>query len=71
MSVQLEEFCNSELSTFHEVTVDEVREIVMKSMIKSSPLDPVPTSVMKRCLELLLPHFAGVINASLLSGVMP
>ncbi len=71
MSVQLEDSCKSEFPAFSEVSVDEVREIIMKSAIKSSPLDPVPTNLFKRCLGLLLPHLTRVINTSLQSGVMP
>ena len=71
LSVSLVDFCESKFSSFQEMTVDDVRKILMTSAVKSSPLDPIPTDLLKRCLHLLLPHFTCVINLSLLSGVMP
>ena len=71
LSVTLVDCCESVLPSFQEVTVDEVSNILTKSAIKSSPMDPIPTDLLKRCLDLLLPHFTRVINSSLLSGVMP
>ena len=71
LSVSLDDSCNCEFASFQEVTVEDVREILMKSAIKSSPLDPIPKDLLKGCLDLLLPHFTRVINSSLLSGVMP
>ena len=71
LSVSLVDSCDSQFSSFQEVTVDDVRKILMKSAVKSSPLDPIPTDLLKKCLDLLLPHFTRVINSSLLSGVMP
>ena len=45
----------------------------MDRIIKSSTceLDPVPTSLSKRCINELLPVVTAVVNASLTSGIMP
>ena len=45
---------NSLLAPFASVTVDEVRQIIMSSQDKASDLDPLPTTLMKTCLDTLL-----------------
>ena len=45
---------NSPLAAFTTATVDEVRKIIMSSQNKSCDLDPLPTTLMKACLDLLI-----------------
>ena len=70
LSVDLSNTCESEFSAF-QVSAEDVRQIVMKSSSKSCPLDPLPTSLLKKCLDPLLPQLTNIINSSLLSGVFP
>ncbi len=42
--------------------------MVMRSPTKSCSPDPIPTSVMKQCLDLLLPVITSIINLSLSTG---
>ena len=52
------------LSTFCEVTVDEVRRLLSKMPSKSSPLDVLPCLLMKSCQDV----FAPVIRPTCHSG---
>ena len=59
------------LSSFREVTDDEIRKIVLSSKTTSCALDPIPTKLLKECLDFLLPVITKIANASLQSGVFP
>ena len=43
----------------------------MKSPTKSGSLDPIPTFLLKECINDLLPFLAAMCNASLLEGSLP
>ena len=53
------------------VTVDDVRECVVKLSSKSCELDPLPGYVTRNSPDTLLPFISKIINASLQSGQMP
>ena len=53
------------------VTVDDVRECVVKLSSKSCELDPLPGYVTRNALDTLLPFISKIINTSLQSGQMP
>jgi hypothetical protein len=59
------------LDTFRPATEEEVRKLILASASKSCPLDPIPTSLLKDNLNVLLPSITKVINLSLASGVVP
>ena len=59
------------LSSFPPATEDEVRRIVMKSPNKSCELDPIPTWLLKLCIEELLPVLTVIVNASLQTSCVP
>ena len=44
---------NSLLASFIPATADEVRKIIMSSPNKSCDLDPLPTTLLKACLDTL------------------
>ena len=50
---------------------DTVKEYACKSAKKSCNLDPLPASLMKNCLDALLPTITNIVNLSLLTGTMP
>ena len=50
------------------VTDDEVRRLVLSTPCKSSDLDPVPTSLVKDCIDILVTPIASVVNLSLSEG---
>ena len=65
------EYTGRLLSQFRPVTQQEVRDLIMRSPAKCCVLDPVPTSLVKLCIDDLVPSVTGIINASLSSGVFP
>ena len=62
---------NSLLVSFEPATADEVKKIIMSSPNKSCELDPLPTVLLKSCLDTLLKPITDIINASLCSGLFP
>ena len=59
------------LSEFEEASEEEVRKIIMQSPTKWCSLDPIPTCLLKECLDLLLPLITNIVNLSMSSGEMP
>ena len=59
------------LSNFRACMGDEVRAIIMRSPSKSCSLDPIPTTILKECIDDLLPFLTAMCNASLLEGHLP
>ena len=60
-----------QLQNFHPATIDEIRTLIKTSPSKSCPLDPIPTFLLKDCLEELLPVITTIINASLYTALVP
>ena len=52
-------------------TTTEVEKIIMSSPNKSCDLDPLPTILLKACLDVLIKPITDIINASLCSGLFP
>ena len=59
------------LVSFEPATVDEMKKIIMSSTNKSCDLDPLPTVLLKACLDTLLKPITDILNASLCSGLFP
>ena len=59
------------LSSFRSVTSSDISQLIGRSTIKSCPLDPVPASVLKQCISVLLPVMTRIINQSICSAVVP
>ena len=55
-------------NTFKPVTEDEDSKCIHKSPTKSCPLDPIPTFLLKDCLDILLPSITKLVNYSLIDG---
>ena len=53
------------------VTADEVRHLVLRAPCKSSDLDPIPTSLVKDCIDILIAPIISIINLSLTEGSFP
>ena len=58
-------------TSFKSLSVDDVRHIITRSSKKSCSLDPVPTSLVVECMDVLLPVITLIINLSLQSGHFP
>ena len=59
------------LGSWPPTTEEEVRAIIMKSPDKSCELDPVPTWLLKLCIDGLLPLITSIINSLLETGCVP
>lgn len=66
--VQLNEYVRSEYCTVSPV---DVVKLVKACPTKSCPLDPIPTALLKECIDVLATPIANIINHSLSSGVFP
>jgi hypothetical protein len=61
----------SKLTTLNELCMDDIRKLVMKSPSKSCMLDPLPTWLLKKLLEPLLPALTDIVNKSIESSIFP
>ena len=59
------------LTVFTQVTQDEIAKIISKSPTKSCLLDPLPTFLIKECIDILLPSITKLVNFSLSEGLVP
>lgn len=57
--------------SFHLLTDDEINSLVMKSSKRTCSLDPMPTSLIIDCLDVLLPVIKSIVNTSLSIGQFP
>ena len=58
-------FIGKMLVVFRPTSEVEIRKIIIKSPNKSCDLDPLPTWLLKKCLDQLLPMITTVINWSM------
>ena len=56
---------------FAPVTSEEMRFIIKQLPNKSSSLDPIPTCLLKECVEELLPIITTFVNRSMQEGTVP
>ena len=59
------------LKLFKPLTDDEVGRILSKSASKSCELDPLPTSLLKRCIDQLCPIITSIVKKALVNAEMP
>jgi hypothetical protein len=64
-------YSGSQLTSFKDVTVEEVRKFVLGSPIKTCALDPLPTTVLLEVIDELLPFIWMMFNASLNQSCLP
>ena len=53
------------------VTADKVRHLVLWAPCKSSDLVPIPTSLVKDCIDILITPITSIINLSFTEGSFP
>ena len=58
-------------NAFMPVTEDEVYMCISESPTKSCSLDPIPTFLLKDCLDVLLSSITKLVNYSLIDGSFP
>ena len=59
------------LHHFSTVSDEDVSKIIWESSNASCKLDPVPTWLLKSCLDVLAPSITEMVNMSLLTGLVP
>ena len=59
------------LQRFLPATHDEVKRIITNSPNKSCDLDPIPTRLLRQCLDHFVPLITAIINKSLATSVVP
>lgn len=59
------------LTSFGSVSIEEVKKLIMKSPDKSCDLDPVPTWLLKQCINELLPLITAIVNVSFRDDRVP
>jgi hypothetical protein len=59
------------LQSFMAATDEEVSTLVKKSPCKTSPQDPIPSWLVKKCAPSIVPVLTCIINKSLASGEVP
>jgi hypothetical protein len=66
-----DELTSSLFDTLHPTCESELRKLIMQSNTKSCALDPIPTSLLKQCLDCLLPVLVRLINLSFSTNAFP
>ena len=59
------------LMLFTPVSREELSKLIAMSPNTFCDLDPIPTSILKQCLPVLLPTITDIVNLSLTTGVFP
>ena len=71
ISVDIVDTCDSTFSSFATLEMEDVKKLISQSSNASCSLDPIPTSLLKSCVEPCLPLITNIINLSLSSGQIP
>ena len=58
-----------EMSEFRLFTQDEVRSIIFSMPMKSCKVDVLPTGILKKCIDEILPCLTRLVNISLRDGI--
>src|SRR6218665_3174708 len=58
-------------NVFEPATEAEITTLIHASQNKQCDLDPIPTSLLKECADLLVPTITNIINLSLSTGTFP
>ena len=62
---------HSKFTSFNQVSEKEVHDIITSSSTKTCDLDPIPTSLLKQYLDILITPITTLVNLSLQSGIFP
>ena len=61
----------SKMNVFERASEDEIKKLILSSSSKSCDLDPIPTSVLKNCLDILITPITDIINISMDTSIFP
>jgi len=65
------QYSGSQFCRFREVSMDDVRRVLLRSPPKTCVLDPLPTSILRDVVDTLLPFIWVMCNNSLQEGCLP
>ena len=71
VEIQDQSFNGVPLNCFSGVTLQEIRHIILKAPSKSCELDPLPSWLLKECVDELSPIVTSIVNASLNHAIVP
>jgi hypothetical protein len=63
--------CSQHLSSFTPATEDDILQLIKNSPTKSCQLDPIPTWLLKDCVDMLVSAITTIVNLSISSGDVP
>ena len=61
----------SKMNVFESASEDEIKKLILSSSSKSCDLDPIRTSVLKNCLDILITPITDIINISMDTSTFP
>ena len=59
------------MNVFERASKDEIKKLRLSSSSKSCDLDPIPTSVLKNYLDILITPITDIINISMETSTFP
>ena len=59
------------MSSFQEISQEDLKKVIMKCPTKSCDLDPLPTWLMKDHLSTIMPIVCHIVNSSISTGDFP
>ena len=59
------------LSTYKEISLEDTKRLICTAATKSCEIDPIPTALLKKHIDIVAPTVRDIINLSLISGTMP
>ena len=62
---------SSKLSHFTPASENEIRKFIIKASDSSCELDPIPTCILKKNLDIFVPVVTKLVNSSLETGIFP
>ena len=61
----------SKMNVFERASENEIKKLILSSSSKSCDLDPIPTSMLKNCLVILITPITDIINISMETCTFP
>ena len=55
----------SKMNIFERGTEDEIKKLILSSSLKSCDLDPITTSMLKNCLDIIITPVTDIIKISM------
>ena len=59
------------LTNFRPIMLQETIDLIKSAAPKSCELDPIPTSIILKHVEIIAPIIQEIINLSITTGIMP